>query len=127
MMDPFIPKEFVQSLVAQFSSDVGVHVLLETEKELATEFKRYVDENRYLIVLNNLSTIEEWDRIKICFPNKMKGSRIIVSTTQVEVANLCPGQEIQVSELNQISAHQTLYAFYDKVTLFNITHQLCIK
>jgi hypothetical protein len=125
--DPFNPREFVQSLVNQFTSDVGVHVLLETEKELTTEFNRYVDDNRYLIVLNNLSTIEQWDRIKICFPNKMKGSRIIVSTTQVEVANLCPGQEIQVSELNQISAHQTLYAFYDKVTLFNITHQLCIK
>lgn len=119
--DPFSPKEFVQSLVDQFSSNVGVHVLLETEKELTTEFSGYVDENRYLIVLNNLSTIEQWDRIKICFPNNMKGSRIIVSTTQVEVASLCPGQEIQVSELNQISVDQTLYAFYEKVTLFNIT------
>jgi hypothetical protein len=114
--DPFSPREFVQSLVDQFTSDVGVHVLLETEKELATEFSRYVEDNRYLIVLNNVSTIEQWDRIKICFPNKMKGSRIIVSTTQVEVANLCPGQEIQVSELSQLSADQTLYAFYDKVT-----------
>jgi len=120
--DPFNPKDFVQSMVKQFDSAVGVNVLLDTEstlleaenEQLVGEFNRYVNENSYLIVLNNVSTIEQWDQIKVCFPNNMRGSRIIVSTTQVEVASLCPGQETQVLELSQLSADQTLYAFYEK-------------
>ena len=66
-------------------------------------------------MLNDLSTIEEWDQIKNCFKNNKKGSRIIVSTSHVEVASLCAGLQSQASELKQLSADQTLYAFYEKV------------
>ncbi|XBI50566.1 hypothetical protein VPH35_113951 [Triticum aestivum] len=91
------PKEFVQSIVKQFrAASVGV-----------------VDE-RYLIVITDLSTIEEWQQIKTCFPENKLGSRIVVSTEQVEVASLCPGQESIVSELKQLSAEQTIYAFYQQ-------------
>jgi hypothetical protein len=118
VMQPFSPKGFVQSLVNQFHAVEGVENFLETEKtaqELLQEFNGHVNEKRCLIVLNDLSTVEEWDQIKKCFPNKKNGSRIIVSTSQVEVASLCAGQESQASELKQLSADQTLYAFHDKV------------
>ncbi|CAN6372610.1 unnamed protein product [Urochloa humidicola] len=123
VMHPFNPKDFVQSLVNQFHAAEGVEDLLETEKtaqELTQEFNGFINEKRCLIVLNDLSTIEEWDRIKKCFPNNKKGSRIIVSTAQVEVASLCAGQESQASELKQLSADQTLYLFYDKVIVLTI-------
>jgi len=118
MMHPFSPKDFVQSLVNQLHATQGVEALLgkeKTEQDLAKEFNGYVNDTRCLIVLNDLSTIEEWDQIKKCFPNNKKGSRIIVSSTQVEVASLCAGQESLASELKQLSADQTLYVFYDKV------------
>ncbi|CAL4980388.1 unnamed protein product [Urochloa decumbens] len=117
VMHPFCPKGFVQSLVNQFHATEGVEVLLkreQTEQDLAQEFNSYVNEKRCLIVLNDLSTIEEWDQIKKCFQNNKKGSRIVVSTSQVEVASLCAAQESQPSELKQLSPDQTLYAFYDK-------------
>nr|TKW11485.1 hypothetical protein SEVIR_6G236200v2 [Setaria viridis] len=117
VMHPFNAKDFVQSLVKQFRSTVGVDGLLEEDKtwqELAEELKGYVNEKGYLVVLNDLSTIEEWDDIKVCFPNNKKGSRIIVCTPQVEVASLCLGQESQVLELKQFSTDQTIYAFYEK-------------
>lgn len=122
VMHPFSPKDFVQSLVNQFNAAEGVEDLLETEKtarELTQEFNGFVNEKRCLIVLNDISTIEEWDRIKKCFRNNKNGSRIVVSTSQVEVASLCAGQESEASELKQLSADQTLYAFYDKVTLLS--------
>ena len=125
VMHPFSAKDFVQSLVNQFQAAEGVENLLETEKtatELTQEFNRFVNEKRCLIVLNDISTIEEWDRIKKCFRNKRNGSRIVVSTSQVEVASLCAGQESQASELKQLSSDQTLYAFYHKV-LFSV-HKL---
>lgn len=119
LMHPFNPKDFAQSLVEQFHSAVGVglNVLFETEKmpqELTEEFNGYVNKKRYLIVINELSNIEEWDRVKKCFPNNSMGSRIIVSTSRVEVASLCAGQENIVSELKQLTADQNIYAFYEK-------------
>ncbi|CAL4980391.1 unnamed protein product [Urochloa decumbens] len=123
VMHPFSPKDFVQSLVNQFHATEGfrpaegVEVLLETEKaeqDLARKFNEFVNERRFFIVVNGLTTIEEWDQIKRIFPDNKKGSRIVVSTTQVEVASLCAGQDSQASELKQLSADQTLYAFYDK-------------
>ncbi|XP_037451119.1 disease resistance protein Pik-2-like [Triticum dicoccoides] len=115
VMRPFHPTEFVQSMVKQFHAAVGVGVLLEGEKkgqDLAQAFNEYVNEKRCLIVLTGLSTIEEWHQIKTCFPENKLGSRIIVSTEHVEVASLCPGRESTVSELKQLSAEQTIYAFY---------------
>uniref|UniRef100_A0A453Q5S0 NB-ARC domain-containing protein n=1 Tax=Aegilops tauschii subsp. strangulata TaxID=200361 RepID=A0A453Q5S0_AEGTS len=120
VMRPFHPTEFVQSMVKQFHTAVGVGVLLEGERkeqDLAQAFNGYVNENRYLIVLTGLSTIEEWHQIKTCFPENKLGSRIIVSTEHVEVASLCPGRESTVSELKQLSAEQTIYAFYRQVLL----------
>jgi len=117
VMHPFSAKDFVQSLVKQFHGAKGVLDMLETEKTaqyLAQEFNAYVNDRRCLIVLNDLSTIEEWDQIKNCFRNNKKGSRIIVSTPHVEVASLCAGQQSEASELKQLSADQTLYAFYEK-------------
>ncbi|RCV32086.1 hypothetical protein SETIT_6G229700v2 [Setaria italica] len=114
---PFNLNDFVQSLVKQFRSAMGIDVLLETEKtgkELAKEFTRYINENSYLIVLNDMSTFEEWNGIKACLPNHKKGSRIIVCSPQVEVASLCAGQESQALELKQLSIDQTIYAFYEK-------------
>ncbi|RLM69549.1 hypothetical protein C2845_PM17G12230 [Panicum miliaceum] len=117
VMHPFSAKDFVQSLVNQFHGAEGVEDMLQTEKiaqDLAQELNAYVNDNRCLIVLNDLSTIEEWDQIKNFFRNFKKGSRIIVSTAHVEVASLCAGQQSQALELKQLSADQTLHAFYDK-------------
>jgi hypothetical protein len=116
---PFSSKGFIQSLVNQFLAVEGFKdILLDTEKtahDLVQEFDGFVREKRFLIVLTDLCTIEEWDQIEKCLPNNKKGSRIIVSTTQVEVASLCAGEGSQASELKQLSADHTLYAFYDKV------------
>ncbi|CAM0870084.1 unnamed protein product [Alopecurus aequalis] len=118
VMHPFIPKDFVHTLVEQFHAAVGITALLETDKtarELADEFNRFLSKNRYLIVLNDLSTIEQWDRVKRCFPNNSMGSRIILSTAQVEVASLCAGQKSIVSEIRQMSSDQNIYGFHQKV------------
>jgi hypothetical protein len=99
VMHPFNPNDFVQSLVKQFRPvDKGVATLLETDKtiqELAAEFTRYVNDRTYLIVLNDLSTFEEWNGIKTCFPNNKNGSRIVICAQQVEVASLCAGHKSQ--------------------------------
>ncbi|XP_047096024.1 disease resistance protein PIK6-NP-like [Lolium rigidum] len=127
---PFNSTEFLRSIIRQFyvnflqESDRKEKVIggpqdlrrmgMKKENDLADEFKRYVNEKSFLIVLDDLSTIEEWDCIKACFPNNKKGSRIIVSTELVEVASLCVGPENITPEHKQLSVDLTLYAFYEK-------------
>ncbi|VAH86168.1 unnamed protein product [Triticum turgidum subsp. durum] len=111
----------VLKMMATMKEDGLAHVfkrffMQRTDEDgLAYEFKRYLNDKSYLIVLNDIHTIEEWDCIKTCFPNNKKGSRIIVSTDQVEVASLCIGAEDGTLLHKKFLLDQSLYAFYKKV------------
>ncbi|KAK1606711.1 hypothetical protein QYE76_030384 [Lolium multiflorum] len=123
--------KFLQSIVRQFyvnylqqakqreKNPTDAQVLrrmgMMNEEDLANEFKRYINEKSFLIVLDDLHTVEEWGHIKTCFPQSKKGSRIIVLTELVEVASLCVGTENVAPEHKQLFAD--LHAFYEKVTL----------
>lgn len=48
------------------------------EDHLNDEFNEYLSDKCYLVMLNDLSTAEEWKQIKMLFPDNKKGSRIIV-------------------------------------------------
>jgi hypothetical protein len=118
ILHPFHQTEFIQSLVKQFRLAEGGDILLEEEEtwhDLAMEFRRYIKEKCYLIVLNDLTNFEEWNMVKTCFPSSKKGSRIVVCASQAEIAGLCAGQEHHIVELKQASADQTVYAFFEKV------------
>ncbi|KAF8690954.1 hypothetical protein HU200_040741 [Digitaria exilis] len=116
ILHPFNPLDFLQCIMRQFyqtcfeepvktqeQTNIGAQILKKMgamkQEELVDAFIRHVNENRYLIVLNDVSTIEDWDAIKEYFPNNNKGSRIIVSTQHGEVASLCAGSESVVSEI----------------------------
>ncbi|XP_037416154.1 disease resistance protein Pik-2-like isoform X2 [Triticum dicoccoides] len=130
LMCPFSQTDFIRSIVRQIyinsfqelgeeeKTTIGAEVLKMmvpvTEDGLAYEFKRYLNDKSYLIVLNKINTIEDWDCIKTCFPDNKKGSRIIVSTEQVEVASLCVGAEDEALVRKKLFADQSLYVFYSK-------------
>lgn len=118
---PFDPKEFLNSMVRQFfensfsqehgaSTDqegitFGGSVLLKMEQsDLVRVFSVRFRSNSYIIVIDGLSTVDEWRCIKTYFPDMKNGSRIVVATQQVEIATLCTEQPYQVSELKQLSS-----------------------
>ncbi|XP_037453481.1 disease resistance protein Pik-2-like isoform X2 [Triticum dicoccoides] len=126
----FNPQEFLQSLERQFyensygyigkpeqETSVGA-VLAKMEKmdqsDLVRVFNALLCSNSYLVIINDLSMIEEWHCIKKYFPDNKKQSRIIVSAQQVEIACLCTEKPYQVSEFKQLSCDQTIYLFHKK-------------
>jgi hypothetical protein len=133
IMHPFNPTEFLKSIVRQFYVDSleetttmaqqgsapGAQDLrrmgMMTGGDLVDVFKEYLNENRYLIVLTDLSNVEEWNQIKAFFPSNNKGSRLIVCAQQVEVASLCVGPETVLPDHKQLSSDLALYAFYKTV------------
>uniref|UniRef100_K3Z367 Disease resistance protein RPM1 n=1 Tax=Setaria italica TaxID=4555 RepID=K3Z367_SETIT len=131
LVHPFNPDEFFGSLVRQFyvnsceketgktteemTAGMGAMKKLKEDENLVDAFNKYVTGKSYLVVINGVSTIEEWDWIATYFPRK-NGSRIIVSTQQFEVASLCTEQPYVVSEIDQKwSFEKEFYVFYKKV------------
>ncbi|CAD6254460.1 unnamed protein product [Miscanthus lutarioriparius] len=135
LMRPFNPYEFIESLVRQFyvnsyqktskaqeGTTVGANILLTmeniTQSDLVHVLNELVNTKSYLIVINDLSTIEEWDFIRTYFPDKKMRSRIVVNTQEFEVACLCTEQPYQMSELKQLSPDQTLYLIHKKIQMW---------
>lgn len=132
---PFNPNDFFQTLTRQFYEcsllderqlpvSKGFDALRKLramgDDQLVDEFEVHVNSRSYLIVINDLSSIEEWDWIRTYLPDMKNGSRVIVSTQQLGLASLCTEQPNQVSELKQLSSDQAIYLFYKKVTIARI-------
>jgi hypothetical protein len=82
---------------------------------LVDEFRKFLNEKSYLIVINDISTMDEWDQIRTCFPPNKKGSRLLVCTEHVKVASLCVKPSTLLPEHKNFFPDKSLYAFYDKV------------
>jgi hypothetical protein len=87
------------------------------EDGLVDEFRKFLNEKSYLIVINDISTMDEWDQIRTCFPTNKNGSRsrLLVCTEHVKVASLCVEPSTLLPEHKKFFPDKTLYAFYDKV------------
>lgn len=61
-----------------------------SEDDLANEVKKLLGKGgKYLIVLDDVWTMEAWNRIKIAFPNNGKRNRVLMTTRQTDVAKRC--------------------------------------
>lgn len=144
LIHPFNPQEFIQCLMAQFYANscekqgaiVGLQVLQKmeaTQENLLKEFANQINGNRYLVVLEGLSSMVEWDAIRTFLPDRKNGSWIIASTEQFEMASLCVAHPYKVLELKQFSAEHSVCAFLteasqgdgDKGKEISEEHEIC--
>jgi hypothetical protein len=58
-------------------------------KRLCDKLRSFLDDKRYLIVLDDIWSDSVWDDFKFCLPNNHFGSVIIVTTRIRSVANYC--------------------------------------
>ncbi|KAK1612229.1 hypothetical protein QYE76_035902 [Lolium multiflorum] len=143
LVHPFNPHEFIHCLMAQFyaNSHSPIHkdqeIIISKEKEdeeiigvqvlqcmkapeynLLGEFVQKM-KKKYLVILEDLPTMVVWDAIRALLPDWKNGSRIIVSTHQMEIAELCVGHPYQVAELIKFSVHHSVYAYSKLVSVEN--------
>jgi hypothetical protein len=74
-----------------------------------------LNQQRYLVIVEQLSTIVEWDAIRLFLPDNKNGSRIVVTTQKLGLALSCTGKPYQVSDLWQFSNGQSLCGIFNKV------------
>ncbi|KAG2563288.1 hypothetical protein PVAP13_8KG314222 [Panicum virgatum] len=125
LMQPLIPREFIQRLLAQFCANYcprhgsaedflklkGVEMV--TEDALIKEFvKQVMSDKRYLVFLEDVSSANGWDAVREYLPDKTNGSCIFVHTQLSEVASSCVGQSHR--ELELLSANLSLRVFFQR-------------
>ncbi|KAL7115037.1 hypothetical protein ACP275_04G159200 [Erythranthe tilingii] len=75
---------FVQLLSWQSKPDRELY--RETKEQLGDKLHKKLWGRRYLIVVDDIWSLEAWDRINIFFPDNNNGSRIVVTTRISDVA-----------------------------------------
>ena len=80
---------------------------------LVQEFMQQVNNQTYLIVLEDVSTMVEWEAIRKYLPDRGNGSRIVVSTQQFEIASFCT----RLRYFQRFSADQSFCFFFKEVSL----------
>ncbi|KAM3321285.1 hypothetical protein P3S67_008487 [Capsicum chacoense] len=76
-------KEILLSLLRSTKSDTFD---MNDEAKLADRLQKSLKGKRYLIVLDDMWKTEAWDAMRLCFPNENKGSGILLTTRNTEVA-----------------------------------------
>lgn len=90
-----------------------------TKDNILKDFMESLKKMTYLIVLEDLSSVAEWNAIRAFLPDLNNRSRIIVSTQQPEIASLCTAQPCHVSLLHKFSEEHSVYAFFNDQVCFS--------
>ncbi|KAM0849362.1 hypothetical protein ACQ4PT_053799 [Festuca glaucescens] len=128
LMHPFSPDKFLKRLLTQFcassqraniqgpefQAEMRAAVSRNDDLMKAQLMQQVTNEQRYLVIVQELSTVEEWEAIRMYLPDTKNGSRIIVATQQLGLALSCIGDPYQVFELRKFSDGQSLCAFLHK-------------
>lgn len=104
LVHPFNLHEFLESMLAQgsvwSSNSAGSGGYYDSIKSARARLGQLLRKKRYLVILEDVSTIEQWNSITTCLPNNSHHSRVVVSTKQMKIATLCTGEPTQVLELS---------------------------
>ncbi|CAD6221625.1 unnamed protein product [Miscanthus lutarioriparius] len=113
----FVKKELLQNMIRQLLGEESLkNCLKELEgkglqiNDLASYLTRELKDRRYFVVLDDLWSIEAWNWIHgIAFPStNNKGSRIIVTTRDADIANGCTSDESFVYHLKPLEVDDAI-------------------
>ncbi|KAL1819784.1 hypothetical protein DCAR_0416098 [Daucus carota subsp. sativus] len=79
-------KDVLNKIIKSFQGQ-EFDMLKMDEVDLLRHLRKILqDSNRYLAVIDDIWDVEAWEKIKIAFPDKKNGSRVIVTTRNKKVA-----------------------------------------
>ncbi|KAH0775242.1 hypothetical protein KY290_012379 [Solanum tuberosum] len=118
----------------------------EPDDQLADRLQKHLKGRRYLVVIDDIWTTEAWDDIKLCFPDCYNGSRILLTTRNVEVAEYASSEgflneeegksieevaETCINELvdrSLISIHNLSFDWeIQRCGMHDVTRELCLR
>ncbi|RLM58482.1 putative disease resistance RPP13-like protein 3 [Panicum miliaceum] len=127
IMRPFNLADLLRSLIVQLQEEATKEELLKNSaskngsltmmgvEALTKQLKRLLEIKHCLIVLDDLSSIAEWDEIMQGFCWIGKTTRIIVTTRKEHIAHHCSGNDKTVRNLDVLKEEDALDLFSQKV------------
>ena len=114
------PREQGQALDAD--SLLKMKKTVVKKDDLVKQFARHVNTHRFLVVLEDLSTMAEWDALRMYLPDMGNGSQIIVSTQHFDIASLYTRQLHKVSKFRKFTPDHSVCVFFKEVTLYSLLY-----
>ncbi|CAL5090187.1 unnamed protein product [Urochloa decumbens] len=85
---------------------------LDDENKLISRLREYLQDKRYLIVIDDIWTIEAWNIIRCCFIENNRGSRVITTTRTEGTAKECCStlhDVYKIRPLNEVDSRRLFY------------------
>ncbi|XP_059438599.1 disease resistance protein RPM1-like [Corylus avellana] len=107
-------KDMLQQLYKVKRKPVPPEVESMSNDQLRTKIKTFLQQKRYLIVLDDVWHVDDWDAVKLAFPNN-NGSRVMLTTRITEIASAsCREFNGKVHALNPLSPEESWTLFCRK-------------
>ncbi|KAL0356174.1 UNVERIFIED_CONTAM: Disease resistance RPP8-like protein 3 [Sesamum radiatum] len=101
---PYVVHHFDKRIWFTISQEYSVHEILVrllndgtdqevSEAKLGERLYKSLFGERYLIVMDDVWSVEAWDALKLFFPNKRNGSRVMITTRLANVADSLGSQK----------------------------------
>ncbi|KAG8391285.1 hypothetical protein BUALT_Bualt01G0172100 [Buddleja alternifolia] len=108
-------KDMIHQLFDQMKIPVPEAMSTMNRDRLKATIKDFLKQRRYLLVFDDVWSIEAWEAIKYVFPNEDQGSRVILTTRSMDVASSCSAEtKGYVYELNPLSKEESWILFCQK-------------
>uniref|UniRef100_A0A0E0A5C7 Uncharacterized protein n=1 Tax=Oryza glumipatula TaxID=40148 RepID=A0A0E0A5C7_9ORYZ len=83
---------------------------------LTKNLRRYFQDKRYIVILDDIWTVSAWESIRCALPDNLKGSRIIVTTRNADVANTCCSRpQDRIYNIQRLSEMTSRELFFKKI------------
>uniref|UniRef100_A0A0D9WM57 NB-ARC domain-containing protein n=1 Tax=Leersia perrieri TaxID=77586 RepID=A0A0D9WM57_9ORYZ len=83
---------------------------------LTKNLRRYFQDKRFIVILDDIWTVSAWESIKCAIPDNFKGSRIIVTTRNADVANTCCSHpQDRIYNIQRLSDTTSRELFFKKI------------
>ncbi|KAL0417131.1 UNVERIFIED_CONTAM: putative late blight resistance proteinR1B-17 [Sesamum latifolium] len=89
----------VHEILVRLLSDGKDEEVSETSTKLGEQLYKNLFGQRYLIVMDDVWSIEAWDALKLFFPNNRNGSRVMMTTRLLNVADSLGSQKPYLMDL----------------------------
>lgn len=109
--------ELLRSLIIQLflsrEEMVPTNIGMIEDGALIQMAKNYLQSKRYLVILDDVWTVNDWIDLREAFPDSRRGSRIMLTTRDVEVASAL-GDGSWTYPLEPLNGEEALVLFYKK-------------
>ncbi|XP_062201159.1 disease resistance protein RGA5-like [Phragmites australis] len=103
-------KQILSSILRQVSKDTCTNAAEKELDELIRSIREFLNDKRYFIVIDDVWNEEAWKFIKCALIDNNLGSKVIVTTRNVGVANLCSvdGAKYELDPLSDADSKRLL-------------------